>query len=79
MEEINYHTIKEFRIGQSQIEVCIESIPNDEQLKKHLTKIYDVVNDIASYAEKRGVDTSKWFYTSDQIKFLKESPENKFI
>ena len=75
----SYHTIKELTLGKTQIRVCIESIPTEEQVKKRLTKIYDVVNDIARKAERRGVDTSKWFYTPKQIRQLKESPENKFI
>ncbi len=75
----SYHTIKELTLGKTQIRVCIESIPTEEQVKKRLTKIYDVVNDIARKAERRGVDTSKWFYTPKQIRQLKESPENRFI
>ena len=75
----SYHTIKELALGKTQIRVCIESIPTEDQVKRRLTKIYDVVNDIAHKAEKRGVDTSKWFYTPKQIRQLKESPENKFI
>lgn len=75
----SYHTIKELTLGKTQIRVCIESIPTEEQIRKRLTKIYDVVNNIAYKAEKRGVDTSKWFYTSKQIRKLKNNPENKFI
>ena len=75
----SYHTIKELTLGKTKVRVGIESIPTEEQVKKHLTKIYDVINDIARKAERRGVDTSKWFYTSKQIRQLKESPENKFI
>ena len=75
----SYHTIKELTLGKTKVRVCIESITTEEQVKKHLTKIYDVINDIARKAERRGVDTSKWFYTSKQIRQLKESPENKFI
>ena len=75
----SYHTIKELTLGKTQIRVCIESIPTEDQVKKRLTKIYNDVNDIAHKAEKRVVDTSKWFYTPKQIRQLKESPENKFI
>ena len=75
----SYHTIKELTLGKTQIRVCIESIPTEDQVKKRLTKIYNVVNEIAHKAEQRGVYTSKWFYTPKQIRQLKESPENKFI
>lgn len=79
MKKTSYHTIKEFKLGQSQIEVCIEIIPTEDQVKKYLTNIYDVVNNIAANAEKRGIDTSRWFYSTKQIQLLKESPDNKFI
>lgn len=79
MEKTSYHTIKELKLGQSQIEVCIEVIPTEDQVNKYLTNIYDVVNNIAAKAEKRGIDTSKWFYSTKQIQLLKESPDNKFI
>lgn len=79
MKKTSYHKIKEIKLGQSQIEVCIESIPTEDQLRKQITKIYDVVNNIASQVEKRGIDTSKWFYTDKQLKCLKENSENNFI
>lgn len=72
-------TIKNLKLGQTQVEVCIESIPTEEEIKNHLTKVYDVVNNIARKAEKRGVDTSNWFYTDKQIQAMKENNEYKFI
>lgn len=75
----SYHTIKNLTLGQTEIEICIESIPTQEELRNHLIKIYDVVNDIARKAEKRGVNTSKWFYTDKQLNLLKQSPDNNFI
>ena len=75
----SYHTIKELTLGQAKVEVCIESIPTEDQIKKQLTKIYDVVNNIARKAENRGVDTSKWFYNNKQVQLLKADPNNNFI
>lgn len=75
----SYHTIKKLLLGQTEIEVCIENIPTVEEKRKHLIKIYDVVNDIARMAEKRGIDTSKWFYTDKQLKVLRKDPINEFI
>jgi hypothetical protein len=75
----SYHTIKNLTLGQTEIEICIENIPTVEEKRNHLIKIYDVVNDIARKAEKRGVDTSKWFYTKKQLKILKQDPINEFI
>lgn len=75
----SYHTIKELMLGKTQVKVCIESIPTENQVKSRLIKIYDLINEIAQNAEKRGIDTSKWFYTQKQICQLKKKPENKFI
>lgn len=75
----SYHTIKNLKLGQTEIEICVESIPTTEEKRNHLIKIYDVVNDIARKAEKRGVDTSKWFYNDKQLKLLKQDPINEFI
>lgn len=75
----NYHTIKKLRLGQTQVEVCIETIPTEIQLKQYLTKIYDVVNNIAVQAEKRGIDTSNWFYTDEEIEKMKKDPLIKFL
>lgn len=72
-------TLKNIKLGQTQVEVCIESTPTEEEIKNHLTKIYDVVNSIARKAEQRGVDTKNWFYTDKEIKLMKESSDYKFI
>ncbi len=78
-ENKSYHTIKNLKLGQTEIEICVESIPTTEEKRNHLIKIYDVVNDIARKAEKRGVDTSKWFYSDRQLKLLKQDSINEFI
>lgn len=71
--------IKKMEIGQSQIEIFVEKIPTEEQIKTTLTRLYDVINNIADRAERRGVDTSKWFYTSNEFEELRACPKNKFI
>ena len=38
----SYHTIKNLTLGQTEIEICIESIPTIEEKRNHLIKIYDV-------------------------------------
>ncbi len=75
----NYHVIKAIKLGQTKIEICRENIPTVEEKRNHLIKIYDVVNDIARNAEKRGIDTTKWFYTEKQLKQLKQDTSNEFI
>lgn len=79
MKNKSYHTIKQLEIGNTKIEVCIENKPTEEQVKKRLTQVYDVINEIARNAEKRGVDTLSWFYTEKQLNTLKLNEKNHFI
>lgn len=78
-ENESYHTVREFNLGQTKVEVCVTEIPTEEDIKKYLTNIYDAINNIAAKAEKRGVDTSKWFYTAKQLQKMKKSKNYKFI
>lgn len=75
----SYHTIREFNLGQTKIEVCIAETPTEDQIKKYLTNIYDTINAVANKAEKRGVNTSKWFYTTKQLQKMKQNKKYKFI
>lgn len=75
----SYHTIKDFKLDQTKVKICIKNIPTEEQIKRKLTQIYDVINEIADSVKTRGIDTSKWFYTNKQLKKLKEDPNNNFI
>ena len=75
----SYHTIKDFKLDQTKVKICIKNIPTEEQIKRKLTQIYDVINEIADSAKARGIDTSKWFYTNKQLKKLKEDPNNNSI
>ena len=78
-EDKSYHTVREFNLGQTKNEVCVAEIPTEDQIKQRLTKVYDVINDIAAKAERRGVDTSKWFYTAKQLQKIKTNNLEKFI
>mgnify|MGYP001110381360 CR=1 FL=1 len=78
-ENESYHTVREFNLGQTKIEVCVAAIPTEDDIKKYLTNIYDTINDIAIKAQKRGVDTSKWFYTAKQLQKMKQSNKYNFI
>lgn len=71
--------IKQVKLGQSQVEFYIDNTPTKEQFRERLIKIYDLINKFAIDAEKRGVDTSKWFYTSKQLKKLKATNSDLFI
>lgn len=49
------------------------------QKRKQLRKIYDTINEIARNCEKRGIDTSDWFYTDEEIEKMKKDPRYTFI
>ncbi len=71
--------IKQVNLGQSQIEFYIDNLPTKEQFRERLIEIYDLINKFAVDAEKRGVDTSKWFYSKKQIQKLKTINSDLFI
>lgn len=78
-KETSYHTLKQYKIGQSTIEICVKEIPTEEQIQQYLINIYDGINDLARKLEEKGIDTSNWFYTTDQINEMKKDPSIKFI
>jgi len=50
-----------------------------EEKKKVLKNIYDVINRIARNHEKKGEDTSSWFYTSKEVKELRKNGSKIFV
>lgn len=78
-EETSYHTLQQYKIGQSTIKICVEKIPTEEEIKQYLINIYDGINDLARELKKEGIDTSGWFYTDKQIQEMKKDPNVKFI
>ena len=38
-----------------------------------------LINDIASSCENKGIDTSNWFYTNEELEEMKKSPDYIFI
>lgn len=71
--------IKQVKLGQSEVEFYIENNPTTEQFRERLIQIYDLINKFAVDAEKRGINTSKWFYTSQQLQKLKRINSDLFI
>lgn len=72
--------IKKVKLGSTEINFYDDAIPTStEDKKKNIIKLYDTINNIADKAEKRGIDTSKWFYTDKQLKLLKEEKKELFI
>ena len=57
----SYHTIKELTLGKTQIRVCIESIPTEDQVKRRLKVILTIlltiiIGLILGLIIKKGVD-----------------------
>lgn len=72
------HEIKKFNLGNTKVEVIVPEM-TVAQLRKNLTNLYDTINKIARNCEKRGIDTSGWFYTDEEIEKMKNDPNNIFI
>lgn len=70
--------IKKYQFGQTKVEVHVPQM-TVSQMRKQLTKIYDTINDIARDCERRGIDTSSWFYTEEEIEKMKQDPNYTFI
>ncbi len=68
---------KELQIENSQIEVIFET--DKEKIKRNLKKVYDVINNIASNCEKKGIDTSKWFIPNEKIEKMKKNKNYNFL
>ncbi len=66
-------------INGATIEVYEPANMTVEEKRKVLINMYDAINEIADSLEKRGIDTSKWFYTENQIAEMKKNPKCKFI
>ena len=69
---------KVYKFGNSTVIVHIPQM-TVAQKRKQLRKIYDTINEIARNCEKRGIDTSDWFYTDEEIKKMKNDPRYTFI
>lgn len=69
---------KVYKFGNSTVIVHIPQM-TVAQKRKQLRKIYDTINEIARNCEKRGIDTSDWFYTDEEIEKMKNNPRYTFI
>ncbi len=70
--------IRNFNFGNTRAEVIIPEL-TVVQLRKNLTNLYDIINDIARNCEKREIDTSNWFYTNEEIEKMKKDTKYTFI
>lgn len=57
--------------------IKIENKLSDEELKRNLTKLYDVINKIAATLPEEV--TKDWFMTDEQLEKMKNNPKYRFI
>ena len=69
---------KVYKFGNSTVVVHVPRM-TVAQKRDRLKKIYDTVNQIARKCEQRGIDTSDWFYTEEEIEKLNKDPRYIFI
>ncbi len=65
---------KKLEIGNSKIEVFFEE--DKEKIKTNLIKLYDTINLLADKFNRKGIDTSNWFLSQQDIEKMKQ--ENKY-
>lgn len=63
----------QYKLENSVVEIE-RSIASKEEIKKNLIELYDVVNEIAEEQRRKGVDTSDWFYTAQELESIKNDP-----
>lgn len=63
----------QYKLENSVVEIE-RSIASKEEIKKNLIELYDVVNEIAEEQRRKGVDTSDWFYTEQELESIKNDP-----
>ena len=77
-EIIQKKVVKNYKFGNAKVKVIILEM-TVAQKRKALKNIYDTINDIASSCEDKGIDTSNWFYTNEELEEMKNSPDYIFI
>ena len=65
---------KKLNIENSEVEVTFEN--DKEKLKMNLISLYDKVNALAEIFDKKGIKTSEWFLSQQEINEMKL--ENKY-
>lgn len=75
---IQKHEIKKYQFGNTKVQIVIPEM-TVAQKRKALKNLYDTINDIARHCEARGIDTSDWFYTKEQIEEMKKDPNYIFL
>lgn len=72
--------IKKIELGETSVEIHDDFIPKDKnKLKSNLSKVYDVINDIACKMEKNNCNCQSWFLTEKELRAMKQSGNYNFI
>lgn len=67
-KEKQYEFVRKGKYGN-----VYREVGSHEQAKQNLRHFYDVVNNIAARMERDGIDTSKYFYSPEQLRTAVES------
>lgn len=70
---------KSFKLGNTDVEVYCDENKTEQEMREVLINMYDTINNLADRVSKRGIDTSDWFYTDEEIKKMKKDSRYKFI
>lgn len=79
MNEKSYQLLKEIESENAIVRVYEVDNKTEEEERKILINIYDVINDIADNLTLRGIDTSNWFLKQKQLKQMEKSSDYRFI
>ena len=70
--------IRKINDGNSVIEIYTSELSIEEQ-KKNLINLYQIINEISDNQEKKGINTSDWFYTQQELQEMRKSGQYKFL
>ena len=66
-----------FEIGKTKIEII--SSCTEEEKKKNLKNLYDVINEIADEQRLAGKNVDNWFYTNEELEEMKRKKDERLI
>lgn len=66
------------QIGNTKINQLENNLTEDEK-RRNLTKLYDVLNDIGKDLYQKGQNISNYFYTKEQYEEIKKNPNINLI
>lgn len=70
IDKKKYPKTRKYMIGNTKIITHHPATPSREAV----INLFDTINEIAKQHEARGIDTSSYFYTEEQLEELKNDP-----